>query len=307
MRRRHLLVVLVVSVGAVLCWFALDTPRSVPPKPESAVIASKATPAPLHRLPSPVAPLSPSIVASRTPTMTTTSPQTPPVLKAGGIELPLEVEGDGVSAELTAWIAADLNLVYGHLLAHELLTPTYHKALRFRGQEIASSAQINFVGAGRYFPAEHNQLMGIVVESNGTRKLAIPSELVTAYESAWERAQKNRPAFDAISSFVEKLNGLSAQPVASIENLLFFDASAKAEAEYIWQMAPEQRAQAFGNKRYRKSSVLEVVEGEKWSPRLKGLLVAPLYYEQGDGISDTAPPMIFHEGRWKLLIAHTPN
>ena len=80
-----------------------------------------------------------------------------------------------------------------------------------------------------------------------------------------------------------------------------------AEAEMLRQMTPEQIAQAFGNKRYRKSSVLEVVAGEAWSPQLKGSLVAPLYYETGNGISDSAPPMIFHAGRWKLLIAHTPN
>jgi len=302
MRNWHLFAVLGLLVSAVLCWFAFKQTNAVPPRLESAVIASQATPA--SHLPSPDAAPSSPTAAAPAQAMTTNLPQTPPVFKAGGLELPLEFEGE-VSPELTAWIATDLNLVYGHLHAHELLTPIYRKPLHLHGQEIRSSAHVNFVGPGRYFPAEHRDLMGIIVESGGTRKLAIPSKLVTAYESAWKRAQENRPAFEAIDSFIEKLDGLSAQSVSSIDDLLFFDAAANAEAESFRQMTPEQIAQGFGGKRYRKSSVLEVVEGEKWSPRLKGSLVAPLYYEKGGGISDTASPMIFHEGYWKLLIAHT--
>ncbi len=38
----------------------------------------------------------------------------------------------------------------------------------------------------------------------------------------------------------------------------------------------------------------------------KDSLIAPLYWEQRVGISNSAPPIIFHQGRWKLLIGGTP-
>ncbi len=224
-----------------------------------------------------------------------------PIFKAGGIELPILFADGATRAELKAAIVKDINLVYGHLTAHESLTPIYKKSLHIQGRDITPIAQLNLLGVGRYYPAEHQDLMGVIVDFDG-QKLVIPNELVAIYAKAQEREQRYPRAFSKMDDFVRRLNRLNDEPPEHASDILFLHPSAKEFAPVLHEMSREQLIETFGNRAYRQPSIIEVKEAGELLPELKGSLIAPLYRKVPGGITDTATPLIFHEGHWKLLI-----
>jgi hypothetical protein len=239
--------------------------------------------------------------AMAVPPISNPSPSVPEVLIAGGLELPV-IFTDGVSdTELRQLIMKDINLVYGHLTDHESLLPIYKNRLRIEGRDVSPIAQLNFVGIGRYFPKELNALMGIIVDLGG-QKMVVPPELANIYAASEIKLKKYPQAFNQMEVFIERLNRLSEE-AASPRDLFFLHPSAKEFAPALQEMSQEQIVEGFGNCKYRRPSVIEIKEMDESIPELKGALVAPIYRVITGGISDTSTPLVFHEGRWKLMIA----
>jgi hypothetical protein len=225
-----------------------------------------------------------------------------PRFKAGGLDAPVVFEGK-VSREMKCYIVDDLNLVYRHMQSHQVLKNSTTRKLEIEGRTIQPE-WINFEGPGRYFPKAHFEHV-VVIVWDGAQKLAIPRELIASYQAAWDLQQTHRAAFRAIDPFVDRLNRLANEPPRTVAELLVLDPNAHYGREELAKATPEKVAASFGGYKFRRPSVLEVTLLNNELPAFKGQLIGQLYYEKKQGIDQFFPPMLYHDGRWKLVLFDT--
>ena len=152
----------------------------------------------------------------------------------------------------------------------------------------------------------------------GEEKIFVTSDLILAYEAAWERRKANPEAYQKLSAFVELMGEVWAG-AAEAKDLpptvadLFYprtEEGAKALKEHSGGMktAGFLTANVKGEgASWRMPSLLEIVEedggalpgvaaGEK-------IFFAPDYYFEPDGRLKTgATPLVYINSRWKLLV-----
>jgi hypothetical protein len=220
-------------------------------------------------------------------------------VNAGGLSLPLVFQNPSVSSELRHTIAADLNLIFGHLSGSEFL-PSPRRTVDVGGQDYAVTSVINFTGRGRYVPEAIEGLIGQVVEIGGQRSLYIDSRLETIYGQARQTHDKNRSVFEAFETFLSRLNSISDAPPEDFRRWIHVDG---VPPEVLNAFSKEQFIQAFGNKRYQKPSLLEFYRPSEAKNSFKDAWTAQLYVVEPSGISDAAPTAIFLDGEWKLLLS----
>jgi hypothetical protein len=228
------------------------------------------------------------------------------VLKIGDMVLPLEFADTATDPKFKQAVALDLELIYGHLTGHEVISGGASSAVIVRGQPITPRMMVNITGKGRYFPKEIESDFGYVGAVNGHDAILITDKIIAAYVEAMDRQREQPKAFYELSRFVETMNNLATSPVINPGDLFYLDpsiASAKAEIDGI---TPQLFVQNFGSKQYRSPSVLEVIDGMHLGEHYEGRLIAKLYIKTSDGIDDSMPPIIFDGGQWKFLIHSSP-
>lgn len=221
--------------------------------------------------------------------------------------LPLAFADTGTSPELRQAVARDLQLVYGHLDGHEVVSAGAAPPVIVRGRAITPTMLINFTGAGRYFPKVIDGEIGYVGNVDGRERLLITDKVIAAYREAMERRNAQHAAYDELDRFVEDLNLLATKPVKDAGQMFVLDPAMANAGSLLEQISPQVFAQRFGGQQYRVPSLLEVVDGAQISGRYKGRLVAKLYAQTKDGLKDHMPPIIFDQGQWKFLIVSPPT
>ncbi len=229
------------------------------------------------------------------------------VLTVAKLTLPLVFADTGTNAELRQAVARDLQMVFGHLDGYEVVSAGGVPPVMVKGHPITPTKLINFTGAGRYFPKVIDGEIGYVGNFDGREALLITDKVIAAYREAMERRRAHPAAYNEIGHFINDLNLLATKPINDTRQMFVLDPAMASASSQLEQINPQVFAQQFGGQQYRAPSLLEIVDGAQISDRYKGRLVAKLYAQTKDGLKDHMPPIIFDQGRWKLLIVFHPT
>lgn len=243
------------------------------------------------------------IIPSTPPTPTPPRSTGAITLTVGKLTLPLGFTDTAASPKLRQAVAHDLQLIYGHLSGHEVVSVGAFPPVTIQGQPIAPVKLLNFTGSGRHSPAQISREIGYVGNVDGREALLISDKVVAAYREAIERRDSNPAAYVQIDRFVDELNLMGNKPIQDPSELFVIDPAVSKQFDEVGAQA---FAQQFAGRKYRAPSLLEIVDGSKVSERYKGRLVAKLYIVTPDGLEDGMPPIIFDKGRWKFLIGNSP-
>lgn len=293
MKLKIVLLIGVLILMAACCYFFTSTPSTrAKTQPFNAQY--------VEPLIAPRVPGSSRIENTGTPAATQ-SPIVPMSFTVAELTLPLVFADTGANPELQQVVARDLQLIYGHLAGHEVVSSVgTFPPLMVNGQTVAAIKLLNFIGKGRHTPSQITREIGYVGNIDGLEALLISDKVIAAYSEAVERRAAQPEAFREIDRFVEKLNLLEAsKPIEDANQLFVIDPAVAREFDEI---GPNSFGQQFAGRKYRAPSILEIVDGGRISERYKGRLVGKLYNLTQDGIEDSIPPIIFDEGRWKFLI-----
>ncbi len=247
------------------------------------------------------------IDAPETPTATKPPQIVPMALTVAKLTLPLAFADTGTNPELRQAVARDLQMVYGHLDGHEVVSAGAVPPVMVKGRPITPTKLINFTGSGRYFPKVIDGEIGYVGNIDGREMLLITDKVIAAYREAMERRSSQPAAYSGIDHFVDELNLLATNPINDTRQMFVLDPAMANASSQLEQISPQVFAQQFGGQQYRAPSLLEVVDGAQISDRYKGRLVAKLYVQTEDGLKDHMPPIIFDQGQWKFLIVSPPT
>lgn len=231
----------------------------------------------------------------------------PMALIVAKMTLPLAFADSGPNPELRQAVARDLQMIYGHLDGHEVVSSGVVSPVVVKGRAITPIKLINFTGAGRYFPKVIDGEIGYVGIVDGHDALLITDKVITAYSEAVKRRSAEPAAYNEIEHFIDDLNLLTTKPISDTHQMFVVDPAMANASGQLEQMSPQMFTQRFGGQRYRAPSLLEIVDGAQISDRYKGRLVAKLYAQTKDGLKDHMPPIIFDQGRWKFLILPPPT
>jgi hypothetical protein len=240
---------------------------------------------------------------SSTPVAGKPTPSAAPVLTIAKLTLPLAFADTGSDPQLRHTVANDLQLVYGHLDGHEVVSAGTVPPVMVQGHAITPTKLINFTGPGRYFPRALDGEIGYVGNVEGRETLLINDKIVAAYREAIERRAVHPIAYRAIDNFVDELNHLEREPLEDPNQMFVTDPAVSREFS---QVGAQAFARQFVGRKYRAPSLLEIVDGAQVNERYKGRLVAKLYTMTRDGLEDSMPPIMFDQGRWKFLIVPPP-
>lgn len=247
------------------------------------------------------------IVASDKPSVTKLPQDAPMALTVAKLTLPLAFADTGTNPELRQAVARDLQMVYGHLDGHEVVSVGAVPPVIVRGRAITPTKLINFTGTGRYFPKVIDGEIGYVGSVDGRESLLITDKVIAAYREAMGRRSAQPAAYDEVGHFVDDLNLLATKPIDDTRQMFVLDPAMANASSQLEQISPQVFAQQFGGQQYRAPSLLEIVDGSQISDRYKGRLVAKLYAQTKGGLKDHMPPIIFDQGRWKFLIVSPPT
>lgn len=247
------------------------------------------------------------IEVTDTPAATKPPQNVPMALTVAKLTLPLTFADTATNPELRQAVARDLQMVYGHLDGHEVVSAGVASPVMVKGRAITPTKLINFTGAGRYFPKVIDGEIGYVGNVDGRETLLITDKVIAAYREAMERRGAQPAAYSEINHFVDDLNQLATKPINDTRQMFVLDPAMANASSQLEQISPQVFAQQFGGQQYRSPSLLEIVDGVQISERYKGRLVAKLYAQTKDGLKDHMPPIIFDQGRWKFLIVSPPT
>src|SRR5262249_46862457 len=103
------------------------------------------------------------------------------------------------------------------------------------------------------------------------------------------------------------LNQIKNFPPAEPASLFYLAGNMKDYAATVQGITRDQFIAGYGSEQYRQASVLEMYDGERIDPSIKGKLVTPIYRAVEEDQLDTMPPVIFDAGQWKFLIVKPPT
>ncbi len=227
-------------------------------------------------------------------------------LKLGSKTLPLVFEDGDHTEELRKVIIADMNLIFGHLGDYQFLK--LHEPVWFviGGRKIEAAEHIHLKSPGVFRPETYKAAKsGLVVRLDGKRHLVVSRELLKAYRKALEFKKKNVKMFAQLEKFIETFNrhhGLPRLTADEIDDYFWFEKDALSKRK-LWRENPDKFINQPKNWNLGLSSLLNI----KTSPEFGfgddlDLFVAVIYARDDKGIPENKLYLIYHKGRWKILI-----
>ena len=300
MKSKQGLVIAVILVALCVYFLAPGPPPPVAETPgQTGSEAPQAAPAPSRR--------AQQNGSSGTPAALKAPQDIPLALRVAGLVLSLAFADTAADAGLRQAAAHDLQMVYGHLDGHEIVSAGAAPPVTVKGRAITPAKLINFTGAGRYFPKALDGEIGYVANIDGHEALLVTDKVIDAYREALKRRDAQPAAYGALAHFIEDLNLLATKPIDDPRQMCVLDPAMASAGSQLAQISAQAFVQQFGGQQYRAPSLLEVVDGAQISAQYKGRLVAKVYAQTSAGLKDHMPPIIFDQGRWKFLIVPPPT
>jgi len=226
-----------------------------------------------------------------------------PVLRAGGLELPI-LFPEATKREVAEAISYDLNLVYGHLHASEIIDLYPPQTVVVGGKETEVHQMIKLTGQGRYFPKEHLGKFGFLDRES----LLITDELASVYTRACARAARFRQEYEDLMRTLSQLNRLEEFPQVNAASWFYVDPQYKASGIEIPNFSSQQFIEAYKQYEYKQPSLLEVLAVEGSGELIEPSLIAKILVIDEKGKLNTGMmPLVFQEGRWRSFVTRPPT
>jgi hypothetical protein len=225
------------------------------------------------------------------------------VLVAGGRQWKLNFADHSLPDEVRQRIGYDLNLVFGHLPKFEIDTLPF--PLEVDGRQL--DRRVRFEGEERKW---NNILQtdefGCLFSGAGESELYIPRAVIAAYNKAIALEKQNKHAYQQIDQFLARMSELSERPIEDVRSLFVFADDYKSAEGGTSRVDPREFAAAWGGKRYRAPSILDVTATAGTPFEKYGSLMATTY-AMSSGRVDDLPILVFNQGRWRFLLQRPPT
>lgn len=220
-----------------------------------------------------------------------------------GFKFRVLFEDQNLDQETRRVVLDDLREVFGHLPMYEARIPNKPSSFKLHGRTVAVTKMIDFVGGHRARPKELQDRFGFIVTIADIDYLVIPTALSDAYKKALAFIEKNHAAYTELQNFEKFMNNLKPDAIPDWDNLFYvLPKDAHEWTEKVKEGDRKLIAEKCGNWRYHISSLFNFRQGCMDIPSVDKELLSSLWIFKTTGKFFHKIPIIFHKGRWKMLL-----
>lgn len=224
-------------------------------------------------------------------------------LFAGGRPWGLDFADKSLPIQVRQRIGYDLNLVFSHLTEFEIDKLPF--PIEVDGKQF--DRRVRFEGGTNRRPK-------ILVNSGFAHlevgaeesSLFVPKSVIDAYIKAIELEKRNQTAYQQLDQFLAQMSDIKVRPVEDVHSLFVVADNFKSAEADLASIPASEFADAWGGKRYREVSILDVAETAGTPFEKYGSLVATTY-TISESKADELPPLVFSNGRWRFLLQRPPT
>lgn len=231
------------------------------------------------------------------------SPKAASELVAGGRSWSLNFTDRTLSELDQRRIVYDLNLLFGHLPKFEIDT----LPLPLEVDGIQLDRRVRFEGGSNRRP---NVLMNSgfahLARGKGDADLLVPKTITDAYLKAIDLENQHKTELRQLDEFLARMSEIKERPIENVRELFVVADDFKSAEADLSAIPPDGFAEAWGGKRYREPSILDVTATTGTPLEKYGSLVATTYAMTSDKLEDL-PLLVFNQGRWRFLLQRPPQ
>jgi hypothetical protein len=222
---------------------------------------------------------------------------------AGGKQWSLNFADQSLSEAVRLRVGYDLNLIFGHLPRFEIdMLPI---PLEVDGRKL--DRRVRFEGGTNRRPKVLvNSGFAHLAQDASETALFLPQAVTKAYIEAIELEKRNEAAYGQLDRFLSRMSELREKPIDDVRSLFVFADDNKSAEGGTAKVDPKEFAAAWGGRRYREPSILDVSATAGTAIEKYGSLVATTYTVSSDKLKDL-PPLVYSNGQWKFLMQRPPT
>lgn len=220
-----------------------------------------------------------------------------------GFKFRVLFENGDLEKETKRIIHDDFRTVYGHLPMYEVRIPNTRRTFQIDGRAVPVTKIIDFVGGHRDRPNQLENQFGRIVTVEEIDYLVVPVALSDAYKKALAFIEKNRTVYTKLQAFEKFMNNLKPGAVPAWEDLFYLHAkNDPGWSKDVKENDLQQFASKHGEWSYQLPSLFSFQKGLSGGSSLDNEFIAHLRIFNTKGKFPPSIPLIYHEGRWKLLL-----